>query len=83
MEERLTKVQVFYDYTVKESNDKEIKILETTKFSDMVNPYMRELVIKQDKVIITTWLKALSDKALLDVYNWIKEIMKERDINAK
>lgn len=78
--EKLTKVQVFCDYTVKESNDKETKILETTKYSEMANAYMRELVIKQDKAIITTWLKALGEKQLLDVYSWIKEVMKERKL---
>lgn len=81
--EKLTKVQVFSDYSIKEHNDKETKILETTKYSEMANVYMREFVIKQDKAIIITWLKALGEKQLLDVYNWIKEVMEERNINKE
>lgn len=83
MKEGLNEVKVFYDYSVKENNDKETKILETVNYSNMVNTYMRELVIKQDRAIITTWLNALSDKALLDVYNWVKDIMNERNINDR
>ena len=83
MKEKLNEVKVFVDYTVRENNDKEIKIMETTRYSDMVNAYMRELVIKKDKQVITTWLNALGDKELLNVYSWIKEIMEERGINVR
>ena len=81
MEEGLTKVQVSFDCLVEDNNEKETKILEITNFANTADIFMRELIIKKDKVLITTWLKALGDKELLNIYTWIKEIMDERNIS--
>lgn len=81
MKEGLNLVKVFHDCAVTENNDKETKITEITKFGDMADAYMRELVIQKDRKIITTWLKALGDKELLDVYDILKSIMDERNIS--
>ena len=48
MKEGLTKIIFFYDFSVKEDNNKETKIIETTKYSETANAYMRELQIKKD-----------------------------------
>lgn len=86
MDAELNKIKVsFPNYTVVENTDEEIKILETEKreWSDYCRNFVRELTIKKDKAIITTWLNALGDKELLDVYNWIKVVMDERGIDGR
>lgn len=67
-------------YIVKSNTDEEIKILEIDNY---IRNFSRELTIKKDKAIIITWLNALGDKELLDIHNFVKDIMKERGINAK
>ena len=81
----MEKYIVTTDYKVISNTDEETKIkeVETYTFVDYARNYARELAIKKDKAIITAWLKALGDKELLNVYNWIKEVMEERGINAK
>ena len=71
------------EYKVILDNDKETRILELTKYSDMANAYMRELQMRKDDAFLTTWFNALHEKSLLRIYNLLKTVMQERGINAK
>lgn len=75
--------KVTTDYLVKNNTDEELTILEkeTHTFEEMAHDYVRELVIKKDRAVILTWLNALGDKELLDVYTMLDSVMKERGIN--
>lgn len=80
MKEGLNEVKVFYDYSIKEDNDKETKILETIKYSDMANAYMREIQAKKDDAFLTTWFNGLNEKDLLHIHTLLETIMKERNV---
>ena len=83
MKEEFETVKVFFDYTVKKNNDKETIIIETEKFSDIANSYMRELQIKKDDALMNTWFNALNEKDLLHIHTLLETIMKERGIILK
>lgn len=80
MEQKYT---VTTNFTVKDNTDEEIRLIEkeTYAFADMAHSYARELVIKKDRALISTWLNTLGDKELLDVYMLLDGVMKERNIN--
>ena len=57
MVEEKTIIKVFMpDYTVISNTKEETRILETQKrFATMAETYARELAIKKDSAILTTW----------------------------
>lgn len=77
-----TTIKVFMpDYTVISNTKEETKILETqTRFVEMAEAYARELQIKKDDALMTTWFNALSDKNLLHIHTLLETIMRERNI---
>jgi len=83
MKEGLTEVKVFYDYSIKEDNNKETKIIETTKYSNMANAYMQEIQAKKDDAFLTTWFNGLNEKDLLHIHTLLETIMYERGINVR
>ena len=76
------KVETSYEIISNTDEETVIGEIEKHTFADYVQNYVRALVIKKDKDIISTWLHALGDNELRNVYNLIKEIMKERGING-
>ena len=83
MQEGLNELKVYWDYIVTENDKEKIKIKEVTKFNEMAELYAKEIIVKKDRALITTWLNALGEKELLDVYNLMKVIMEERGINVR
>lgn len=82
MAKQPTTVKYFIDYSVKENNDKETIMLETERFSNIANAYMREITIQKDNYFLTTWFNSLGDNELVHIHNLMKTVMAERGINA-
>lgn len=77
-----TTIKVFMpDYTVISNTEKETRMLETqNRFAEMSEAYARELVIKKDNAILTTWFNSLKDNELLQIHTLLETIMRERNI---
>lgn len=82
MKEEKATIKVFMpDYTVISNTKEETKILETEiRFAEMAETYTRELAIKKDNAILTTWFNSLKDNELLHIHTLLETIMKERNI---